>query len=173
MIETSDSSTLAPETTSTADDVNSTTKVISTTRSSNGESTSKPTDISNTYASSKNYTSVTTSTDVQVPGTSTEAISVPVFVGTLVGVIALLILLSTAVITVLSYAYLKKYKTKENQDHGEDNGYDYVIEGGNEARNPIEMMTNEAYKTRRQADSQENTTDHEPQAIETHYEEVH
>lgn len=86
------------------------------------------------------------------------------------GVIALLILLSTAAITVLSCAYLKKYKMKQNQA-GEDNGHDYVIERGIEVRNPIEMKMNEAYGTRGQADSQENTT--ESQAIETHYEEVH
>ena len=62
---------------------------------------------------------------------------------------------------------------KENQA-GEDNGYDYVIERGteiNKGRNPIDMKMNEAYGTRGQADSQENTT--ESQAIETHYEEVH
>ena len=115
-------------------------------------------------------TSVSTSSDVPA---STAAISVPVFVGTLVGVIALLILLSTAAITVLSCAYLKKYKMKQNRA-GEDNGYDYVIERGigiNEVRNSIEMKTNEAYGTRGQADSQENTT--ESQAIETYYEEVH
>ena len=62
---------------------------------------------------------------------------------------------------------------KENQA-GEGNGYDYVIERGteiNKVRNPIDMKMNEAYGTRGQADSQENTT--ESQAIETHYEEVH
>ena len=59
---------------------------------------------------------------------------------------------------------------KQNQA-GEDNGYDYVIERGIEVRNSIEMKTNGAYGTRGQADSLENTT--ESQTIETHYEEVH
>ena len=94
------------------------------------------------------------------------------------GVTALLFLLSAgAFIIILSCAYLKKYKTMENQDGEEvDDGYDYVIERDiriNEARNPIEMMTNEAYGTHGQAESQENITDHESQAIETQYEEVH
>ena len=117
-------------------------------------------------------TSFSTSTDTP----RNVGIPIPVFVGTLVGIIAFLTLLAvTVVMIIVSCVYMKRYKRKQNQA-GEDHGYDYVTEmgrGSYRANNPIEMKINEAYAgTHRPVNSLENITD-ESQTIETHYEEIH
>ena len=129
--------------------------------------------------------SVSISTDT---GRSEAAIPIPVFVGTLVGVIVFLTLLAvTVVIIIVSFVFIKRYNGNKIQGRVEDHGYDYVIETGTgnyRAANPIEMMVNEAYGTSTvemmvseaygtsgQASNQENFT--ELQGMETQYEEIH
>ena len=95
---------------------------------------------------SSNETIVTTSTSV--PRYSNSRI-----VGILVGVTALLILLTTAIVTLLCI-FLQKYRMKLASQVGEDNGYvyNYVIERGGGiigASNPIAMKINEAYGAHR------------------------
>jgi membrane protein implicated in regulation of membrane protease activity len=78
------------------------------------------------------------------------AISVPAFVGTLVGVLAVLILLM--VIIVLLCVYIKRVKLKQDSAEG-DTEYDDVIGRATtirKANNPIEMKANEAYGTHQQ-----------------------
>ena len=79
------------------------------------------------------------------------AIPIPVFVGTLVGVIVFLTLLAvTVVIIIISFVYMRRYNGNQNQGWIEDHGYDYVTETGTgmcRGANPIEMMVNEAYGT--------------------------
>ena len=75
------------------------------------------------------------------------AIPVSAFVGTLVGVIAVLILLT--VIIVLLCIYIKRAGMKRYQSD-RDTEYDDVIEKAIElsgTTNPIEMKANEAYGT--------------------------
>ena len=117
---------------------------------------------------SSNETIFTTSTLV-------PAIQIPVFVGILVGVTALLILLTTAIVTLLCI-FLQKYRMKLASQVDEDSGYvyDYVIERGGGiigASNPIAMKINEAYGAHRQVNSRENTN--ESRVFETQYEEIH
>ena len=119
--------------------------------------------------------------------TNADAIPIPVFVGTLVGVIAFLMLLAvTVVIIIISCVFIKRYNGNKIQGRVEDHGYDYVTETGTgnyRAANPIEMMVNEAYGTSTvemmvneaygtstQASNQENFT--ELQGMETQYEEI-
>ena len=74
-------------------------------------------------------------------------IPVPVFVGTSVGLIIILVLL-VAVMMVGVCAYIKWWKKKRLTTS--DNDYDYVMERGSEVRgagDPVEMKVNEAYAT--------------------------
>ena len=97
------------------------------------------------------------------------AISVPVYVGTLVGV--LIILISLTVIIALLCVYIKRVKAKQTSDGG-DTECDDVTEkatGLSEVSNPIEMKANEAYGTH-QHDT--NTVLEEIQCMEAQYEEL-
>ena len=101
------------------------------------------------------------------------AVPVPVFVGTLMGVIAVLILL-TVIIAVLC---IKRGRRKEDAaDHDGDTTaeYDDVIEKVTECSrattgNPIEMKVNEAYGTHQQ----QNDTMMLETSVEAYYEELH
>jgi hypothetical protein len=113
-------------------------------------------------------TSVSTLSDT---GRTAATISIPVFVGTVVGVLTLLAV--SVVIIVVSCVYIKMYKGRQNQGQVEDHGYDYVTEVGrgiDKESNPIEMKVNEAYGTPGQANNLYNPT--ESQDMETQYEEI-
>ena len=98
------------------------------------------------------------------------AISVPVYVGTLVGVFTILI--SLMVIIALLCVYIKRVKAKQTSDGG-DTEYDDVIEkatatGLSEVITPIEMKANEAYGTHQH----DTNTVIETQCMEAQYEEL-
>ena len=103
------------------------------------------------------------------------AVPVSVFVGTLVGVVALLVLSTVVIIIVIVLcAYnMNKCKMKQSRAAADEYNvhvYDCISERGREINRvgaPIEMMANEAYGTY----GQENAT--ESQATERHYEEIH
>ena len=84
------------------------------------------------------------------------AIPITIFVGTLMGVIALLILLIVIIVIISFYVHINKQKIKENQAEA-DNGdveYDYAIERGTEVSTTVEMKVNEGYGICAQGDSQ-------------------
>ena len=79
------------------------------------------------------------------------AVPVPVFVGTLMGVIAVLILLTV----IIAMLYIKRGRRKEDAAD-RDTEYDDVTEKTTElsgTTNQIEMKANEAYGTHQQQDS--------------------
>lgn len=99
------------------------------------------------------------------------AVPVPVFVGTLLVVIAVLILL-TVIIAMLC---IRRGRGKELEGAADrDSEYDDVMEKAIElsgAANPMEMKANEAYGTHQQEDN--NTASILETSTEAHYEELH
>ena len=121
-------------------------------------------------------TAIPFSTGTAIPGVA--GISVSVFVGTLVGVISLLVLLMAVIVTViLSCMFMNKHKVLLNrQQVREDHGSDQVPETVRElmisgASNPIELTANEAYGTHIQDVIIDNVL--ESQTTETQYDEIH
>ena len=107
-------STLQLDTTVTYDD----SEVVSTT---DDEDTVLTTPVHATEGADRSTSTAFTHTGAP----SNRAIPVPVFVGTLVGVIAFLILLAVTVVIII--VFMKKYKEKRTQGD-EDHGYDYVTD---------------------------------------------
>ena len=125
----------------------------------------------NATESDRSSSKITVSANTDMPPVRNAAIPIPVFVGTLVGVIAFLTLLAvTVVITIGSCVYVK---SKQSGGQSADHGYDYVTEmgrGNSRATNPIEMKANEAYGTHQQ----DNTTILETpsDSVDAQYEEL-
>ena len=74
-------------------------------------------------------------------------ISVPVFVGSLVGVAVILVSISAAVIMTLVCVSRRK---RQNHHSDSENEYDYVMDSNRvitQGSGPIEMNVNEAYGT--------------------------
>ena len=115
-------------------------------------------------------TSFSTGTDI--PGVA--GIPVTVFVGTLVGVVALLVLLTAVIVISLCMFMNKREVLLNRQQVGEDRGCDHVSETVielNGAGKPIELTANEAYGTHIQDAIMDNVL--ELQTTETQYEEIH